>query len=55
LGNDFLKRLAEARVPELTRLPHALDPEIGFRVRSRFIFKDFHRDCPTGISTAMAC
>ena len=41
MGNDFLKRLAEAGVPELARLPHALDPEIGFRVRSRFTFKDF--------------
>jgi GTP-binding protein EngB required for normal cell division len=41
MGNGFLKRLAEAGVPELARLPHALDPEIGFRVRSRFTFKDF--------------
>jgi Dynamin family len=41
MGNDVLKRLAEAGVPELARLPHALDPEIGFRVRSRFTFKDF--------------
>ena len=41
MGNDFLKRLADAGVPELARLPHALDPEIGFRVRSRFVFKDF--------------
>jgi Dynamin family len=41
MGNDFLKRLAEAGVPELARLPHALDPEMGFRVRSRFTFKDF--------------
>jgi len=41
MGNDFLSRLAEAGIPELARLPHALDPEIGFRVRSRFTFKDF--------------
>jgi len=41
MGNDFLKRLAEAGIPELARLPHALDPEIGFRVRSRFMFRDF--------------
>ena len=36
-----MTRLAEAGVPELARLPHALHPEIGFRVRSRFTFKDF--------------
>ena len=41
MGNDFLKRLAAADIPELARLPHALDPEMGFRVRSRFTFKDF--------------
>jgi len=41
MGNAFLKRLAEADVPELARMPHALDPAIGFRVRSRFTFRDF--------------
>jgi hypothetical protein len=41
MANDFLKRLAEAGVPELARLPHALDPEIGFRIRSGFTFRDF--------------
>jgi hypothetical protein len=41
MGKGFLKKLAEAVIPELARLPHALDPEIGFRVRSKFTFKDF--------------
>jgi GTP-binding protein EngB required for normal cell division len=41
MGNNFLKKLAEAGLGELTRLPHALDPEKGLRVRSRFIFEDF--------------
>ncbi|HXW89612.1 MAG TPA: dynamin family protein [Terriglobales bacterium] len=41
MGNSFLQRLAEAGLPELARLPHALDPDVGFRVRSRFTFKDF--------------
>ena len=41
MGNSFLKKLADAGLSELTRMPHALDPEKGFRVRSRFIFEDF--------------
>jgi predicted GTPase len=41
MGNDFLKRLAAAGIPELARMPHALDPETGFRVRSEFTFLDF--------------
>ena len=40
MGNDFLKRLAEGGVPELARLPHALDPEAGFQYRSEFTFRD---------------
>jgi len=40
-GNDFLKRLSEAGIPELARLPDALDSaEAGFRVRSRFTFEN---------------
>jgi GTP-binding protein EngB required for normal cell division len=39
-GNEFLKRLAESGVPALARMPNALDPEAGFRVRSRFTFED---------------
>jgi GTP-binding protein EngB required for normal cell division len=41
MGNNFLKKLAGAGLSELTRMPHALDPERGLRVRSRFIFEDF--------------
>jgi hypothetical protein len=41
MGNDFLKKIADAGIPELARMPHALDPEIGFRVRSKFTFMDF--------------
>ncbi|HWQ03613.1 MAG TPA: dynamin family protein [Candidatus Nitrosotenuis sp.] len=39
LANEFLRRLSESGVPELARMPNALDPEIGFRVRSRFAFE----------------
>ena len=41
MGNSFLKRLAQAGLSELARMPNALDPEKGFRVRSRFAFEDF--------------
>ena len=41
MGNNFLKKLAEGGIPELARMPHALDPEAGFRVRSTFTFADF--------------
>ncbi|MGC2537023.1 MAG: dynamin family protein [Candidatus Sulfotelmatobacter sp.] len=41
MGNDFLKKLSGADMPELARMPHALDFETGFRVRSRFTFMDF--------------
>ena len=41
MGNGFLTKLAAAGIPELAHLPHALDPEIGFRVRAKFVFKDF--------------
>ncbi len=41
IGNNFLRKLADAGLRELTRMPHALDPENGFRVRSRFVFEDF--------------
>jgi hypothetical protein len=41
MGNNFLKKLAGAGLGELTRMPHALDPEKGMRVRSSFIFEDF--------------
>lgn len=38
-SNDFLKRLADAGIPELARMPHALDSETGFRIRSEFSFR----------------
>ena len=41
MANKFLKKLANAGIPELARMPHALDPERGFRVRSEFTFLDF--------------
>lgn len=41
MGNDFLTRLSESGVPDLARMPHALDPEIGFQVRSEFRFRYF--------------
>jgi len=40
MANDFLTKLAEAGVRELARMPHALDPETGFRTRSEFLFRD---------------
>lgn len=41
MGNSFLKKLADAGLSELMRMPHALDPEKGFRVRSKFTFLEF--------------
>ena len=41
MGNNFLKKLADAGLSELTRMPHALDPDKGFRIRSRFTFEKF--------------
>jgi len=41
MGNNFLNKLAGAGLSELARMPHALDPEKGLRVRSTFIFEDF--------------
>jgi len=38
-GNDFLKKLSESGVPELARMPNALDSEKGFRIPSRFTFE----------------
>jgi hypothetical protein len=40
MANEFLTKLAAAGIPELARMPHALDPETGFRTRSEFLFKD---------------
>ena len=41
MANDFLRKLANAGIPELARMPHALDSERGFRVRSEFTFYEF--------------
>jgi hypothetical protein len=41
MANEFLRKLASAGIPELARMPHALDPERGFRVRSEFTFYEF--------------
>ncbi|MGO8732958.1 MAG: dynamin family protein, partial [Terriglobia bacterium] len=40
MANDFLRKLADAGIRELARMPHALDPETGFRTRSEFLFRD---------------
>jgi len=40
IGNDYLQKLAQSRVPELARLPNALNSENGFRAASRFQFED---------------
>jgi GTP-binding protein EngB required for normal cell division len=44
-ANQFLKRLANAGLPELSQMPHALDAERGFRLKSQFSF--YHQ---TGLS-----
>ena len=43
MANEFLRKLANAGIPELARMPHALDPEPGFRVRSEFTFLSSRR------------
>ena len=40
IGSGFLRKLSETGVPELALMPHALDSEQGFRVRSHFRFED---------------
>jgi len=40
IGNDFLEKLAEAGAGGLARMPHALDADGGFQVRSRFVFRE---------------
>jgi hypothetical protein len=39
IGNDFLRRLSASGIPELARMPNALDSERGFRVPARFKFE----------------
>lgn len=40
IGNEFLQKLSESKVPELARMPNALDSEEGFRIASRFRFEE---------------
>lgn len=40
IGNEFLKKLAEAGAGGLARMPHALDANGGLQVRSKFVFRD---------------
>ena len=43
IGNEFLRKLSASGVPELARMPNALDSEKGFRVPSRFRFEELLR------------
>lgn len=40
IGNEFLTKLSESKIPELSRMPNALNSEKGFRVVSRFRFEE---------------
>ena len=40
IGNDFIQKLAQSKIPELSRMPNALHSEKGFRVASRFRFEE---------------
>ena len=42
MGNEFLEKLADTGIPEIARMPNALDLETGFRVQSHFKFEDFN-------------
>ena len=39
IGNDYLRKLSESRIPELARTPNALNSEQGFRAQSHFQFE----------------
>jgi GTP-binding protein EngB required for normal cell division len=41
MANEFLTKLADTGIPGLARMPHALEPEGGFRTRSQFSFMEF--------------
>jgi hypothetical protein len=43
IGNDFLMKLSASGVPELARMPNALDSDRGFCVPSRFTFEQLLR------------
>ena len=53
-ANDFLKKLADAGIRELARMPHALDPETGFRIRSEFSISGHDPDCAAVVAPALA-
>lgn len=40
IGNEFLQKLAESKIPELSRTPNALNSQKGFRVSSQFRFEE---------------
>lgn len=40
LANDFLHRLSESGDPSLGKLPRAIGPELGFRVKSRLFYTE---------------
>jgi dynamin family protein len=40
IGNEFLAKLSESKIPELSRMPNALNSEQVFRVGSRFRFEE---------------
>jgi Dynamin family len=40
IGNEFLHKLAQSTISQLSRIPNALNSEQGFRVRSRFRFEE---------------
>jgi len=39
IGNEFLQKLAAGKIPQLSKMPNALDSERGLRVPSRFRFE----------------
>ena len=39
IGNEFLQKLAASKIPQLSRMPNALDSDRGFRVPSHFRFE----------------
>jgi nucleotide-binding universal stress UspA family protein len=41
MANAFVAKLSQAGIPELARMPNALDSELSFRVRSKFTFMEF--------------
>jgi len=54
IGNDFLSKLSQSRIPELSRMPNALNSEKGFRVVSRFRFEELI-NVAARIASALCC